>query len=186
MLKIKFSCIGFPAILVGTAVMLMLLSTPATASADGPAPTPNNGNCVVCHEDLYFLHDTGNWFCLKESPMTCTGCHGGDPTATTKEEAHNHRAAHPVVNEDISKCQECHPNECYDRIEYFKQTAGISEVLVAAPYTPSYSTEEMEAAPLAGSQQEPGNMLMVREIIPPALVAGLALVIYLVLRKRRN
>lgn len=70
-----------------TALIFIPLSTPTVVSADAPAPTPVQGNCIACHEDLYFLHDTGKWYCLKESPMSCVDCHGGDPSATTREDA---------------------------------------------------------------------------------------------------
>ena len=34
---------------------------------------------MSCHEDLYFLHDTGKLFCLNEkTAMNCVGCHGGN------------------------------------------------------------------------------------------------------------
>ena len=39
--------------------------------------------------------------CLRELPMRCVACHGGDPTATTQETAHYDRSAHPIFNEDI-------------------------------------------------------------------------------------
>jgi hypothetical protein len=167
---------------MGVIVLLLALAIPTTAFADDPVPTPDNGNCITCHENLYFLHDTGNWYCLRESPMTCVGCHGGDPTATTKELAHYNRAAHPVVNEDISKCQQCHPEECLERLEIFNSVAGISNVLVAIPYTPSYSTENIPATP----QQEkgPGAWVNALEFMPILLVASIALTIYLANRIR--
>lgn len=164
-------------------VTLTALSMPSTVRADDPIPTLNNGNCIVCHEDLYFLHDTGNWFCLNESPMTCVDCHGGNPSTLDQDLAHASRAAHPVINDDISKCQQCHPDECYDRVALFDRSAGISDVLVAVPYTPSYS---MDAAPAWETRQDSGNLLPFWEFIPLLLVAGLALGIYLFLRRRHK
>ena len=108
----------------GGVIIIIVLATSSPVFAQESPPVPENGSCVNCHEDLYFLHDTGNWFCLRESPMRCVDCHGGNPNVLTQEEAHLNRKAHPVVNEDISKCQECHPAECMERIEKFNQTAG--------------------------------------------------------------
>jgi len=167
----------------GFLVMLTTLSMPAVAYADDPVPTPNNGNCIVCHENLYFLHDTGNWFCLNESPMTCVDCHGGAPNTLEKDLAHIQRAAHPVINEDVAKCQQCHPEECYDRVALFDASAGISRILVAAPYTPSYSTGFV---PAEKTRQEPEVLLVIWEVIPLVLTAGLALTIYIVLRRRHD
>lgn len=164
-------------------VTLTALSMPSTVRADDPIPTPNNGNCIVCHENLYFLHDTGNWFCLNESPMTCVDCHGGNPSTLDQDLAHTSRAAHPVINDDVSKCQQCHPDECYDRVALFDRSAGISDVLVAVPYTPSYS---MDAAPAWEPRQESMNRLQIWEFVPLLLVTGLALGILLVLRRRHK
>jgi hypothetical protein len=181
MTKGKFSYIWMIPIL---GILFLALSRPIVVHAVEPAPTPDQGNCISCHEALYFLHDTGNWYCLKESPMSCVDCHGGDPSATAKEQAHLDRAAHPVLNEDRSKCQECHPEECAERVKLFDQTAGISQVLVAAPYTPTYSIEEDAAVSVGVSRQgqQPGSVLIFWEIIPLVLLAGLALTIYLIRR----
>lgn len=166
-------------------IVLTLLSMPAVAYADDPIPPPNNGNCVACHEDLYFLHDTGNWYCLNESSMACVDCHGGNPNTLDKDLAHNDRAEHPVINEDVTKCQQCHPNECYDRVELFDRTAGISDILVAAPYTSPYSTGNTDSMSVNQPKQMPINMLVFWEIIPLLLVAGLAATIYIILRRRK-
>lgn len=173
--------------LVCLVLAAVFVNTPAHAQS-----VPANGredNCMSCHENLYFLHDTGNWFCIRESPMGCVDCHGGDPEAITQEMAHSHRAAHPVINEDVSKCQECHPEECNERVELFDQTAGISQVRVAAPYTPAHSTERTanEAAEVAQSDGQPvGFLLMFWEVIPLVVIVGLALIIYLIRRTLHN
>jgi len=105
--------------------------TPSVAHADEPYPPPQQGTCISCHENLYFLHDTGKWYCLRDAPM---GCHGGDPTAVTKEQAHANRTAHPIINGNIARCQECHPEEASERVQIFRDVAGISPVMVAAAY----------------------------------------------------
>ena len=165
-------------------MLFLVFSKPAVAHAVEPAPTPAQGNCINCHIDLYFLHDTGNWYCLKESPMSCVDCHGGNPSATAQEQAHLDRAAHPILNDDISKCQECHPEECAEHVKLFDQTAGISQVLVAAPYTPADSIEESAPVGVGLTQQEqqPSRLPIFWEMIPLALLAALALTIYFIRR----
>ena len=172
--------------ITGILILLIALSIPSTAYADDPTPVPpNNGNCITCHEDLYFLHDTGNWFCLEESPMTCVGCHGGDPTATTKELAHINRAPHPVLNDDVSKCQQCHPEQCDERVALFDQTAGIGEILVAVHYTPANSTGISKTFPASEQKaKKSGSWLNLMEIISVILVGSIALAIYFYFRVR--
>jgi len=167
--------------LVCLVIATAFLNTPAQAQS---IPTSGSeDNCMSCHENLYFLHDTGNWFCLRESPMRCVDCHGGDPEAITQETAHSNRAVHPVINEDVSKCQECHPEECNERVAFFDQTAGISQIRVAAPYTPIHSTDNIaNVADAAQTEEQPGGLFMFWEIIPLAIIAGLALVNYLIHR----
>lgn len=135
---------------------LALATTPNVAHADEPTPAPNHGTCINCHENLYFLHDTGKWFCLKDAPMTCVDCHGGDPTATTQEKAHANRAAHPVINENILKCQECHPDKSVERVQLFREVAGISPVSVAAAYVPVAASSMVPAT----GQEQPSSILL--------------------------
>lgn len=185
MFKRKTSLIQIASFLTGGLILLIALSMPTAVRADGP--TPDNGTCMSCHEDLYFLHDTGNWFCLKESPMACVDCHGGNPGAFTKEAAHTDRASHPVLNDDVSKCQECHPDQCTERVNIFDQTAGLNNVLVAAPYTPVDSYEVAQAVPVTGQDaEEPNTLLSTLKIIAIPLILGIAFVFYLVYRRRQE
>ena len=164
-----------------TALTLIALFTApftqfARAQTQVPPALETDDNCLKCHENLYLLHDTGNWYCLREAPMTCTQCHGGNPGALTQDEAHTGRSAHPVINEDISKCQECHPEKCYERVELFSQVAGIDEVLVAAPFTPAPHVDE--PATLLFQEQQAYTWINLLEILPIVLVAGAAVIIY--------
>lgn len=167
--------------LVGVVITIMSLSMSSKVYAQESHPFTENGTCATCHEDLYFLHDTGNWFCIREAPMRCVDCHGGNPKAITQNEAHMNRKAHPIVNEDISKCQECHPDECMDRIEKFDQAAGISAVLVAVPYQPKpiLPIEGAQAESLSEPIAHPTWISFI-EIIALILITGLALAIYFV------
>ncbi|MBI2334025.1 MAG: hypothetical protein HYU84_18015 [Chloroflexi bacterium] len=181
MLARRPSTIQFAMALMGALMLLISFSMPITANAD--AGTPDNGKCISCHEDLYLLHDTGNWYCLNEAPMSCVGCHGGNPTSVVKEAAHMNRASHPIINEDVSKCQECHPEECDERVEIFRQRAGISTVFVAVPYTPLYSGETSMAPPRSGWQKEDkGGWLNALEFLPILIIISIALLTYTLYR----
>ncbi|MEW6406341.1 MAG: hypothetical protein AB1649_31545 [Chloroflexota bacterium] len=168
-------------VLMGGLAFLLPNADTQPVFARAPATRTDNGTCISCHEDLYFLHDTGNWYCIRESPMRCVDCHGGDPTSIKKEEAHAHRTAHPIINDDVSKCQECHPAECRERVAEFNQVAGISEVLVAVPYQPA-SIPAVETAP---TEINPA-WIAAMEIITLVLITGLVAATYFVHKKHHR
>ena len=118
--------------------------------------------------------------------MTCVQCHGGNSNTFVKEEAHTNRAPHPVLNDDVSKCQECHPDQCDERVEIFDQTAGIDNVYVAAPYTPDHSYIAAKPVPITDTQvEETHPWLNVLEIVSIAIIAIVALVFYFVHIRRQ-
>jgi len=160
---------------------------PSGVHAQAATPIADQGTCIKCHENLYFLHDTGNWFCIRESPMRCVDCHGGDPSSLKQEEAHVNRKVHPIINEDVSKCQECHPAECNERVMRFDQVAGISDVLAAVLYQPepTITSERSLDAPPGEPAEYPG-WISAMEIMTPILILALVLVIYLVRSRRQN
>jgi hypothetical protein len=174
-------------VLMGGIAFVFPIAGTQSASAQAPTLRMDNGTCISCHEDLYFLHDTGNWYCIRESPMRCVECHGGDPTSIKKEEAHTNRAAHPIINDDISRCQECHPAECRERVAKFNRVAGISEVLVAVPYQPAAipAVQQSEAVETAPSEINPA-WIAAMEIITIVLIASLVAAIYFVHRKHHR
>jgi hypothetical protein len=172
-------------------VLIIVFTIPFTQQVQAQVQmdpgTTGNDNCIKCHEDLYFLHDTGNWFCIREDHMTCTDCHGGNAKTLNQDEAHTSRAAHPIINEDVSKCQECHPEECYERVNLFDQEAGVSDVLVAIPITPDRHVEEPVLQPVqVPEEQESSAWINLWELLSIALVAGSALVIYMIYRLRHR
>lgn len=184
MSKRKVSLIQASIFYVGILILLIALSIPATVYADAPVPPPDNGTCISCHEDLYLLHDTGNWFCLKESPMTCVDCHGGDPNTLVKDLAHADRTPHPILNEDVSKCQKCHPDQYSERVQMFSKTAGVSKILVAAPYKPAYSSESI---PVTGQQVQEANLWTnAMRVFFILFIVSIMLITYIIYRVRRT
>ena len=184
--KIPFT-LGLFAVVTGFALLLLSLFVATPAYAQSPEQDVDNGNCIKCHEDLYFLHDTGNWFCIRESPMPCVYCHGGDPTATTQETAHYDRSAHPIVNEDISRCQECHTDadECCECVKKFDQVAGIKQVKLVSPVPVSNVPDQALSLP-AVEEQEPANWPLALEILIVVVIASLALTLYIIRNARHS
>lgn len=171
-------------------VVILILSIAMSSSAYAQLHSPQTGdnNCINCHADLYFLHDTGKWFCIRESPMQCVDCHGGDPYAITQEAAHANRKAHPVINDDVSKCQECHPEECDERVSKFDQQAGISKVLVAEPYQPIMPiiVSGQPSAALESQPVKPASWFSAMEIVVLVVIMGLALSVFALRKARRK
>lgn len=182
----KVKLIGFMVFPLATLMVALALAIPSVAQADSPQRTPDSGNCIKCHENLYYLNDTGKYFCLKESPMTCVDCHSGNPLATTQEEAHTLREAHPVINEDITKCQECHPEKCTERVQIFKDVAGISPVMVSAAFIPAVVIAGPSGAPVADHDQ-PSTIIPWQEVLVfAALVVFVLIVVYITRYRRRE
>ena len=138
-------------------VLLVIAPQPSNPVQAQASKNTDEPACIRCHEDLYYLHDTGKWFCISKSPMQCIGCHGGDPTATTKEAAHQNRTAHPVINGDTTTCQQCHIEDCDARVEKFDAIAGISPVvMVSTPIGPAPAPARVApSAPQAEEQATP-------------------------------
>ena len=170
----------FLLILFGLVLILAsLLAAPQiVAHADGPCPAAEQGSCIQCHEDLYLLHDTGKWYCLKEAPMNCVGCHGGDSTALTKEAAHANRQAYPIINENSSKCRECHPAQSVARERFFRLSAGVPVVMVEAAYIPAASVPE---APILPAESQKKSFL---EYLPLGIGLLMAAVLTIALIRR--
>ena len=181
----------FTIVVLGLPLFLISLisATPAYARSPEGGLSPDagvdNGTCIGCHEDLYFNHDKGQWFCIRESPMSCVYCHGGDPTATTKVEAHYDRSAHPIVNNDISVCRECHVEGCMDCVMEFDRVAGIKQVKLAAPVSGPRASEQIPCLP-AVEKQTPINWLLIFDVLAAILVICLAILFYAVRKARQS
>jgi hypothetical protein len=179
MCKRKIICMSLSIVLMSSAILIIPSGGLISAFAAESTPLANYGTCIKCHDDLYFLHDTGKWFCIRESPMQCVDCHSGNPYAINEEDAHANRKAHPILNEDVSKCQECHPTECDERVAMFARVAGISDVMVAVPYQsqPSLFPESPPGTQTSEVIRHPG-WISVMEVMALVFVTGLAFAIY--------
>ncbi len=116
----------------------LLLSLTAHVSA-APARDSSSNSCLTCHEDLYFLHDTGKYYCLAEHADRCINCHQGDPTAMREAASHQGLIAHPQ-QDNGQKCSQCHPQEVQARLDTFASLAGYKPVIKASSYIPAAET----------------------------------------------
>ncbi len=161
-------------LLVGAFVALTLFLYPTPAQARLPLQVNDGSQCVTCHEDLYYLHDTGKAYCLQDAPMACIDCHGGNPTALTKEAAHFDRAAHPVINDEHKKCYDCHPTQAEERVQEFSAIAGMSKITVAIPCEPGI-------LPAADGfmESQPEAWVPTPQAIALFVVAGMMLIVFI-------
>ncbi len=96
-----------------------------------------DSTCISCHEDRYYLHDTGHWYCLNETKVGCTECHRGRPDMIVKETAHEGLIANPLIN-GAEVCQGCHPDDYQARVQTYGSVAGIGPThRPSVSYTPS-------------------------------------------------
>jgi len=111
--------------------------------------------------------------------MRCVDCHGGNPTATTKETAHYDRSAHPVIGEDISRCENCH-TDCAERLTVLDEKVGISEVKEAT-YIPA-SDMSNPTGNLPYEEPYPIKWALVFDVVPLVVLGMAAVTIYLLNR----
>ncbi|CAG1010968.1 hypothetical protein ANAEL_04060 [Anaerolineales bacterium] len=119
--------------------LAVILSLPAQASAQTAGTSDNT--CLTCHEDLYYLHDSGKLCCITTHADHCAGCHEGNPTSMKKEESHLGLLLHPQENGG-AKCLECHKSEDVPiRMINFEADGGLDEVIQPEAYLPCEKTE---------------------------------------------
>lgn len=137
-------------ILVGTA--LLFFGGTRQAFAQGETP-PEDSSCISCHEDEYYLHDIGNWYCLRETKVACTECHQGHPDKVFKECAHAGLVASPLAN-DAAVCQNCHPDDYRERAQIYASITGVRPT--PRPYATSTSSALI---PLSGESADGTKLL---------------------------
>jgi hypothetical protein len=154
--------ISGPVILVGVVLLALATFLANPVQAQDGTPPPDSG-CTTCHENLYYLYDTGKWFCQCNTQMTCTCCHGGNAEALTEEEAHLGMVLYPTHN-DATACQQCHPDDYEARVERFAEIAGVSQI---HPMPPTSLPEAVE------TNAPPSDSGLEARLLEPWRLAGL-------------
>lgn len=135
-MEIKTSRWIFVLIATVFATLLGMLSLPVHAHA-AKTMQPAVNSCLTCHEDQYYLYDTGKLYCLTDHTDRCTNCHEGDASVMVQEEAHDGLLAHPQENNG-AKCQECHTAQVTrERLALFASEGGFDTVIKSEVYAPS-------------------------------------------------
>jgi len=136
-------------------VLFGMLSLPVQASAQTAGASDNS--CLTCHEDLYYLHDSGCSYCMTPALRDrCVDCHEGDPTTMKVELSHLGMLPHPQENSG-AKCLECHKqDELAGVLNTFDANGGFDVVIKAESHAPDYQVEAdfpkvEEVSPLAAS-----------------------------------
>ena len=132
-------------ICAGALAILLFASFIATPVAAQGTPPPEECQCKQCHEQQYYLHDTGKWYCMCEAPMTCVHCHGGNGQDTNIDLAHKDMLANPFTN-NAAVCKECHKEESQARVDEFVKRAG-GNMPVAVEEQPAYYTAGLQPFP---------------------------------------
>jgi hypothetical protein len=123
------------AVIVPLFVLIGFLTMPVQVSAAPQIDDTSPNSCLSCHENLYYLHDTGCWYCMADAHKDrCVDCHEGNPAAHKEEEAHVGMILHPQENNG-EKCLECHTaEEAQIKLNEFESVAGFNTVVKADAY----------------------------------------------------
>lgn len=132
------------------AVILAALQGAASVSAASPAQEQAAPACMTCHENQYYLHDTGNWYCVAEASERCVNCHGGNPEALTETEAHAGMNANPFADGG-AHCRDCHGDETAALIEQVTGLTGYHDSMAVEQYVPA----ETQAVSLPDEREAP-------------------------------
>jgi len=69
-------------------ISLILISSCVSLFADGHEADPEDNQCLNCHKEIEMLPEDFNENDIHYQPgLSCSGCHGGDPTKSDAEMA---------------------------------------------------------------------------------------------------
>jgi hypothetical protein len=136
--------------------------------------------CMTCHENQYYLYDTGTWYCITEARDRCVNCHSGNADALTEQEAHAGLVANPFHDGGI-RCQECHLEDTEARIEKVASYTGFHESIQVEPYAPHAAVSETGSELLTSLDKPEASTWFI-----VAAVAGFLLWLFLVIRSGRS
>ena len=143
----KWQAFFLSMICAGTLIILLIgFFAVSPALAQEETPPPEECQCRQCHEEQYYLYDTGKWYCLCKAPMTCVHCHGGNGLETNADLAHKEMLANPFSNH-AAVCQECHKEESQAHVNEFVALAGAGSMPVSLESQPAFRTAAPQPFP---------------------------------------
>jgi len=95
----------------------------ARAQAPTQSPTPA---CLSCHEDQYYMYDSGCWYCITEARDRCVNCHAGNGDSMNKQEAHIGLISNPLGN-GPDNCKTCHAEDTEKLVQEVISHTGFHE-----------------------------------------------------------
>lgn len=117
--------------------------------AQSPAPT---SSCITCHEDQYYLHDSGKWYCVTESQERCVNCHAGDAGTPKEKDAHTGLIAKPL-SDGGQRCQTCHAQDTEMFIQKMIGLTGYHAEIKTVAYIPQTSASNSQPVSLPASSK---------------------------------
>ncbi|MFH1417896.1 MAG: cytochrome C [Planctomycetota bacterium] len=99
----------------------LCITQPAGAGAQPQSREAEGSGCLPCHEGIEPIRETDSLMMRQilsmgrgmGDPAGCVVCHGGDPAATLKEQAHGGAAFYPDPGSpwiNANTCGQCHPD----------------------------------------------------------------------------
>jgi mono/diheme cytochrome c family protein len=99
---------------------------------DSRATTSNADNCVACHKKLdEKILNLYSQSAHAKAGKSCNSCHGGDASATAKEDAHSlNFTGKPKSDQAVRMCGTCHRSEAvqYRASHHFPTQKNVSRV----------------------------------------------------------
>ena len=109
-------------------------------------------SCITCHEDQYYLYDSGKWYCVSEAQERCVNCHAGNFNTLNKEEAHTGLIAKPL-SDGGQRCQTCHAQDTEMLIQKTISLTGYHAQIKTEAYIPQISASNNQPTSLPGSSE---------------------------------
>jgi hypothetical protein len=156
--------------------MLIAALIVSPVAAQGTPPS-EECQCKDCHEEQYYLYDSGKWYCLCKAPMTCVHCHGGNGREINADLAHQGMLANPFTN-NAAICQNCHMDQSQARVDEFVQRAGVVTMPISVMDQPAFNTAEPQPFPAIAPR-----VLGVWEWFSVALLGTILVLIFLAWRR---
>jgi hypothetical protein len=105
----------------------------------------------------------GKAYCVGAARTRCVACHDGNATTLDKTSAHAGMDAHPLRNNDNSRCQSCHEENTPAYVNKFIQIAGVRQIhyVTEAEYHFTPQTVSTGFSAIAEEKENPSWLFIV-------------------------
>jgi hypothetical protein len=169
--KALFYCL-FIAVLAGLLALLAMAAAPARAQCENPQPI----SCVNCHAEQFQGIGFGGWHKIHGAKQWCVNCHGGNGSATNKDQAHEGLVSNPL-SDIYTSCHQCH----LDYQEVAAQYAATLQITPSSRATPTPAVvSNISGGPPPGKIVMPTDMMSSSPVAQPFILisGGLALLAF--------